>query len=100
MNMILICVYFLENNFGVVCWPRFKKFFKIALNPFVEYLVSIFGRPYQMVITGENTVAHSSIRDHTVNYRYCVGIMLNLLWMIQGGSSAHELTLGVLRGKE
>ena len=66
--MILVGVHFFEDDVGMVLRPRLEEFLEVALNPFVEDLASVFGRPYKMIVTHENTMAHSSIHAHAMKY--------------------------------
>jgi hypothetical protein len=67
MDVVLICIDGLEYDVGMILRPRFEKFLEIALNPRVENIASVFRRSHQMVVTGKDTVAHSTIHGHRYN---------------------------------
>ena len=69
MYMILISVYLFQDDVGMMLRPRLEDSFEIALNPIVEDIASVFGRPHQVVVTGKHSVAHSAIHGHV--YSIC-----------------------------
>ena len=64
MDVVLVGVHFLEQDVGMVLGPGAQVFFQVALNPFVEDLAPVFGRPYQMKVTGKDTMAHPAVHGH------------------------------------
>lgn len=72
MNMVLIGIDLFQDNVGMVLWPRSEKLLEIALNTLIENIPSILGRPYQVKVTSEHDVAHSTIHCHIPSISYSV----------------------------
>jgi len=46
MDMVLVSVHCLQDDVGMVLGPGGQEFFEVALNPLIEDLASVFGRPH------------------------------------------------------
>jgi len=68
MDVVFVSVYLLDDNVGMMLRPGLEELLEICKHPFVEDLSSVFGRPHQVVVRIEYTVAHSSVDGHSFQY--------------------------------
>ena len=96
--MILVSMYFFDDNIWSVLRQRFEAFLEVGQHALIEKATAVFGRPHQMVVARKDTVSHSSIHGHIFS------IAANQCGHTEyaqtpEGTSSHELTLGELRGR-
>ena len=63
MDVVLDCVYGLNDEVGPMLGQRLEYFEQVGLITRVEYLSPVFGRLYRVVVSIEYTMAHSPVHN-------------------------------------
>ena len=62
--VILIGVHFLDDQVGSMLRQFFENVQQVLLHTRIENLAPVFGRPHQVIVGIEDTMAHSAVRGH------------------------------------
>lgn len=65
MDVVLVGIDFLDDQFGSVLRQFLENFQQILLDTGIEDLPPVFGWPYQVIVTGKDKVAHTSVGGHS-----------------------------------
>ena len=63
--MVLVSVDLFDNDVGPILRQLFEHFQEVALDTRIQDIPPVFGWPYEVVVTGKDKVAHSTVRGHT-----------------------------------